>query len=98
MKKLNRYVPYKAVAATVHTLMIDHPELKPRAILVGSALAMHHPDVRPSQARLARLTHLSRETVRQALNDLRDAGLIDWTVREQKSCARYCLRWLESPE
>ena len=98
MKKLNQHIQSEAVAATMHTLMIDHPELKPRAILVGVALAGHHPDVRLSQACLARLTHLSRETVRQALHDLRDAGLIDWTVRDHKSCARYCLRWLESPE
>ena len=52
------------------------PDLRPRAILVGQALAWHYGLVYPSQARLAEMTHQSRRTVNSALDDLEEAGLI----------------------
>ena len=50
--------------------------LRPRAILVGLALKRFYRTVRPSPERLAELTHLSRATVYEALDELEAAGLI----------------------
>lgn len=56
-----------------------------------SCLASHLPNVHPGHKRLERLTGLSESAIKSAKNELRDAGLIDFTPGGGDECTQYFL-------
>ena len=61
---------------------------------IAMTLASHFPTVKPTKARLSRLTGLSRATVTRALIELKDKHLLTWTRGNSSAANRYECFWL----
>ena len=61
---------------------------------IAMTLASHFPTVKPTKARLSRLTGLSIKTVTRALAELRGKRLLTWTRGNSSGANQYECVWL----
>ena len=87
------YAHGMSMAATVDKVWM-RSDITWRGKAVAVALALHWPNVRPSNQRLRTLTGHSKNTVARGLAELKERGLLTWKRGKPRKANEYTCKWL----